>query len=138
MLYLEHLNLVVKDIPRALAFYQAAFPHWHVRGEGHSTWHGKPRRWLHFGDDYLYLALSDHGDSDIRDNSGYQVGLSHFSFVTDELTQLTQRLNAAGFIGEQGDGTSGIRNNTYFVDADGYEVEFVEYLTEVVSIRNDY
>lgn len=138
MLYLEHLNLVVKDIPRALAFYQAAFPHWHVRGEGHSTWHGKPRRWLHFGDDYLYLALSDHGDSDIRDNSGYQVGLSHFAFVTDELAKVTQRLKAAGFIGEQGDGTSGIRNNTYFVDADGYEIEFVEYLTEVVAKRNDY
>ena len=138
MLYLEHLNLVVKDIPRALAFYQAAFPHWHVRGEGHSTWHGKPRRWLHFGDDYLYLALSDHGNSDIRDNSGYQVGLSHFAFVTDEFEQVTQRLEAAGFIGEKGDGTSGIRNNTYFVDADGYEVEFVEYLTEVVAKRNDY
>ena len=138
MLYLEHLNLVVKDIPRALAFYQEAFPHWRIRGEGHSKWHGKPRRWLHFGDDYLYLALSDHGDSDIRDNSGYQVGLSHFAFVTDELEQVTQRLKAAGFIGKQGDGTSGIRNNTYFVDADGYEIEFVEYLTEVVSRRNDY
>ena len=138
MLYLEHLNLVVKDIPRALAFYQAAFPHWRIRGKGRSKWHGKPRCWLHFGDDYLYLALSDHGDSDIRDNSGYQVGLSHFAFVTDELVKVTQRLKAAGFIGKQGDGTSGIRNNTYFVDADGYEIEFVEYLTEVVSRRNDY
>ena len=42
MLYLEHLNLVVKDISPALAFYQAAFPHWRIRGEGQSTWYGKP------------------------------------------------------------------------------------------------
>jgi len=138
MLYLEHLNLVVKDIPKALAFYQAAFPHWRIRGEGRSTWYGKDRRWLHFGDDYLYLALSDHGESDIRDNSGYQVGLSHIAFVTDELAQVTQRLEAAGFTAEKGEGSPGIRNNTYFTDADGYEIEFVEYLTEVVKERNDY
>jgi catechol 2,3-dioxygenase-like lactoylglutathione lyase family enzyme len=138
MLYLEHLNLVVKDIPRALAFYQAAFPHWHVRGEGRSTWHGIPRRWLHFGDDYLYLALSDHGESNIRDNSGFEVGLSHFAFVTDELENVTQRLEAAGFSADKGEGTPNIRNNTYFTDADGYEIEFVEYLTEIVGKRNDY
>ena len=138
MLYLEHLNLVVRDISKALAFYQAAFPHWKIRGEGHSTWHGKPRRWLHFGDDHLYLALSDHGESDIRDNSGFEVGLSHFAFVTDELAQVTQRLESAGFIGEKGEGTTGIRNNTYFTDADGYEIEFVEYLTDAVGKRNDY
>lgn len=138
MLYLEHLNLVVKDIPQALTFYQAAFPHWRVRGEGRTTWHGKPRRWLHFGDDNIYLALSDHGESDIRDNSAFQVGLSHFAFVTDELAQVTQRLQAAGFVGEQGDGTPDVRNNSYFVDSDGYEVEFVEYLTAVIEQRNDY
>ena len=138
MLYLEHLNLVVKDIPQALAFYRAAFPHWRIRGEGRSMWHGKPRRWLHFGDDYLYLAFSDHGESSIRDNSGFEIGLSHFAFVTDELEQVTQRLEAAGFIGKKGEGTANIRNNTYFVDADGYEIEFVEYLTEVVAERNDY
>ncbi|WP_085299503.1 VOC family protein [Cognaticolwellia mytili] len=138
MLYLEHLNLVVRDISQALAFYQAAFPHWRIRGEGRSTWRGKPRRWLHFGDDYLYLALSDHGESNIRDNSGFEVGLSHFAFVTDELEQVTQRLADAGFIGEKGDGAPGTRNNTYFIDADGYEIEFVEYLTKTIEKRNDY
>lgn len=138
MLYLEHLNLVVRDISQALAFYQAAFPDWRIRGEGRSTWRGKPRRWLHFGDDYLYLALSDHGESNIRDNSGFEVGLSHFAFVTDELEQVTQRLADAGFIGEKGDGAPGTRNNTYFIDADGYEIEFVEYLTKTIEKRNDY
>lgn len=138
MLYLEHLNLVVKNIPQALTFYQAAFPHWCIRGGGQSTWHGKPRRWLHFGDDSIYLALSDHGESDIRDNKAFQVGLSHFAFVTDELAQVTQRLKAAGFVDVQGDGAEGIRKNTYFVDSDGFEVEFVEYLTADIEKRNDY
>lgn len=32
MIHLEHINLVVDDIPAALRFYQAAFPHWRVRG----------------------------------------------------------------------------------------------------------
>ena len=27
-MHLEHLNLVVSDIPKSLEFYQAAFPHW--------------------------------------------------------------------------------------------------------------
>lgn len=34
MLHLEHLNLVVNDIPATLAFYQAAFPNWRIREEG--------------------------------------------------------------------------------------------------------
>ncbi|UUO24875.1 VOC family protein [Colwellia sp. M166] len=138
MLYLEHLNLVVKDIPQALKFYQVAFPHWRIRGEGQSTWYGKPRRWLHFGDDDIYLALSDHGESDIRDNRAFQVGLSHFAFVTNELTNITQRLMAAGFVGVQGDGAAGVRNNTYFIDSDGYEIELVEYLTADIGQKNDY
>ena len=32
MITLEHINLVVSDIEKRLAFYQAAFPNWHVRG----------------------------------------------------------------------------------------------------------
>ena len=39
MLYIEHINLVVKDIPAVLKFYEAAFPHWKVRDEGDSDWY---------------------------------------------------------------------------------------------------
>lgn len=34
MIQLEHINLVVKNIPEMLKFYQTAFPHWYVRDEG--------------------------------------------------------------------------------------------------------
>ena len=69
MLHLEHLNLVVNDISAALEFYRAAFPHWRVREEGESTWSEKPRKWLHFGDDYQYLTFNDNGEGDNRDLS---------------------------------------------------------------------
>ncbi|MFA0724985.1 VOC family protein, partial [Vibrio sp. 10N.222.49.E5] len=38
MIQLEHVNLVVKDIPEMLVFYKAAFPHWYVRDEGKGEW----------------------------------------------------------------------------------------------------
>ena len=55
-MYLEHVNLVVADMDAMLHFYRAAFPHWRIRDEGAGEWYGKPRKWLHFGDDYHYLA----------------------------------------------------------------------------------
>ena len=81
MLHLEHLNLVVNDIPQTLSFYQAAFPHWAVRGGGQNDWYGKPRSWVHFGDDYQYLAFNDNGVGENRDLKGHQVGLAHFAYV---------------------------------------------------------
>lgn len=45
MLRLEHVNLAVSDIGNSLKFYQAAMPHWQVRGEGIGGWSGTPRRW---------------------------------------------------------------------------------------------
>ncbi|MFQ3267278.1 MAG: putative enzyme related to lactoylglutathione lyase [Colwellia sp.] len=33
MITFKHINLVVSDIEKSLTFYQAAFPHWHLRGD---------------------------------------------------------------------------------------------------------
>jgi len=136
MIQLEHLNLVVKDIPKALAFYQAAFPHWRVRGEGSQTWFGVQRNWLHFGDDYQYLTFNDDGKGENRDLTGHQVGLAHFAFVTNNLAALIARLEQSGFsIAKQG-AQEPHRKNIYFVDPDGFEVEFVEYLSDIPFERN--
>ena len=70
MIQLEHINLVVKNIKKSLEFYQTAFPHWTVRGGGKSEWYGKPRNWIHFGDDYHYLALADDGVGNNRNLKG--------------------------------------------------------------------
>ncbi len=138
MLHLEHLNLVVSDLNKTLAFYQAAFPHWTVRGGGEGEWYGKPRNWLHFGDDYQYLAFSDHGVGENRDINGHTVGLAHFAFVTSDIAGVIERLAKAGFAIAHEGAEDEYRKNVYFVDPSGYEVEFVEYLSDVPALRNRY
>ena len=138
MLHLEHLNLVVNDIPQTLSFYQAAFPHWAVRGGGQNDWYGKSRSWVHFGDDYQYLAFNDNGVGENRDLKGHQVGLAHFAFATNDIKGVITRLQEAGFEIAI-DGAEDIyRKNVYFIDPNGYEVEFVEYVSDIPSERNRY
>ena len=138
MLKLEHLNLVVRDIDKALRFYQAAFPHWKTRGGGDSEWYGKPRRWIHFGDDYQYLTFNDDGDSDVRNPEGHQVGLSHMGFVTNDIVGVIERLQAAGFEMSHPGADDTYRRNVYFFDPDGMEVEFVQYNSDHPDLRNRY
>lgn len=136
MVHLEHINLVVDDIPAMLKFYQAAFPHWKVRTSGSGDWYGKPRNWLHFGDDYQYIALSDNGEGKNRDLSGHQIGLAHFAYVTDNIDAIINRLTAAGYpVAKQG-AEEPFRKNIYFFDPAGFEVEFVEYLSDLPEERN--
>ena len=136
MLHLEHVNLVVNDLPAALAFYQTAFPHWQVRASGDGEWYGKPRRWLHFGDDFQYLAFNDHGEGENRDLEGHQVGLAHFAFVTDSIDALIRRMTDAGYAIASDGVKEPWRRNVYFIDPAGFEVEFVQYLSDVPQERN--
>jgi len=135
-MYLEHVNLVVADIDAMLHFYRAAFPHWHIRDEGRGEWYGKPRKWLHFGDDYHYLALSDHSEGENRDLAGHSVGFAHFAYVTHNLDAVIARLNAAGFAIAKPGADDPYRKNIYFIDPAGFEVEFVEYLSDIPAQRN--
>lgn len=136
-MYLEHVNLVVNNVPDMLHFYGAAFPHWQVRSEGKGEWHGKPRTWLHFGDDYHYIALSDHGEGENRDLAGHSVGLAHFAYVVSNIEAVIQRLVEAGYSIAKPGAENLYRKNIYFVDPAGFEVEFVEYLSDVPSERNN-
>ncbi|GAB58111.1 VOC family protein [Rheinheimera nanhaiensis] len=135
-MYLEHVNLVVADMDAMLHFYRAAFPHWRIRDEGHGEWYGKPRKWLHFGDDYHYLALSDHGEGLNRKLEGHSVGLAHFAYVTNNLAAVINRLQSAGYAIAKPGATEPYRKNVYFIDPAGFEVEFVEYLSDLPQQRN--
>jgi catechol-2,3-dioxygenase len=135
-MYLEHVNLVVNNIDAMLQFYRAAFPHWQIRDQGHGDWYGKPRKWLHFGDDYHYIALSDNGEGANRELSGHSVGLAHFAYVTHNLDDVIARLTSAGFAIAKPGADEPYRKNIYFVDPAGFEVEFVEYLTDIPAQRN--
>mgnify|MGYP000476914911 CR=1 FL=1 len=138
MITLEHVNLVVRDIEKTLAFYQAAFPHWTVRGGGISEWYGKPRNWVHFGDNYQYLAFNDDGVGENRDLKGHQVGLAHFAFVTSDIKGVIERLAQAGFAVDKQGAEDAYRENVYYIDPNGYEVEFVQYLSDLPNDRNRY
>ena len=137
-MHLEHLNLVVADIDAELAFYRAAFPHWRERGSGKGTWSDKPRTWLHFGDDEQYLTFNDNGMGENRDLAGHQVGLAHFAFVTNDLAGVVERLAQAGFIKDKDGAYDPYRTNVYFIDPAGYEVEFVQYHSDLPEERNRY
>lgn len=136
MLHLEHINLVVNDIPATLAFYQAALPHWQVRDQGEGAWNGKPRTWLHFGDDYQYLTFNDNGEGSPRDLLGHQPGLAHFAFVTNNIDAVIERLEAAGYAVDKDGADEPHRRNVYFIDPNGIEVEFVQYLSDLPTQRN--
>lgn len=136
MVQIEHINIVVKDLAGSLNFYKAAFPHWSIRAKGEMNWYGKVRNWLHFGDDYFYLSLNDSGEGENRNLKGVQVGLAHVGFVTNNLNRTIQRLRAAGFKVDKDGADSQYRKNAYFLDPDGYEVEFVEYLSDLPIERN--
>ena len=138
MIHLEHVNLIVRDIEETLTFYRAAFPHWSVRGGDKGEWSGKPRNWVHFGDDYQYLAFGDNGVGENRDLAGHQVGLAHFAYVTDDIAGIIQRLTDAGFSIAKDGMDDEYRQNIYFLDPNGYEVEFVQYNTDIPTLRNRY
>jgi len=135
-MHLEHLNLVVKNITEALKFYKAVFPHWRIRSRGQAEWYGVERNWVHFGDDYQYITFNDDGTGENRDLSGHQTGLAHFAYVTENLQAVVDRLEAAGFNIAKSGAENHFRKNVYFVDPDGFEVEFVEYLSDLPTERN--
>ncbi|WP_394495423.1 VOC family protein [Shewanella sp. ENK2] len=135
---LEHLNLVVNDLTETLAFYQAAFPHWTVRGSGEGEWHGVQRKWIHFGDDNNYLSLNDNGKGTMRPIEGYDLGLAHFAYEVSDLDGLRNRMEKAGFEIAIVGGKDANYDSVYYNDPNGYEVEFVQYTTDIPSERNQY
>ncbi len=136
MIRLEHANLVVNDIEPTLSFLQAAFPHWQVRASGPSTWYGKPRKWLHFGDDFTFITLNDNGDGAPRDLTGHAPGLAHLGFTVTNIERLIERLERKGYTPSVALDTQGYRRNVYYIDPAGLEFEFIEYLSDDPVERN--
>ncbi|WP_022943168.1 VOC family protein [Psychromonas hadalis] len=136
MIRLEHINLVVNDITTSLTFYKAAFPEWKVRDSGAGEWSGKPREWLHFGDDTTYLALNNNAESPPRNLAGHQAGLAHFAFEINDLKAMQMRLLEAGFKHHSRVNNNPYRHNIYYLDPDGNEIEFVQYFSDLVEQRN--
>ncbi|WP_044618703.1 VOC family protein [Gynuella sunshinyii] len=135
MMRIEHVNLIVTDIDASIRFYQAAMPHWSVRASGEMDWYGRHRHWVHFGDDYHYLTLNDHGDGRDRLQLMHQVGVAHVGIEISSVDQLLERMEQAGYTPHQ-QGKGDERQNAYFLDPDGTEIEFVQYFSDQPDVRN--
>ena len=141
---IEHVNLFVTAIGPTLEFLQAAFPDWRLRGEGGGEWAGAPRRWVHFGDEEFYVTLNDftpaHGKTEggQRKRDSTAPGLAHIGFEVGSLDAVTERLEKAGYAPHHHGEDHPHRRNAYFLDREGLEFEFVEYLSDAPAERNLY
>jgi catechol 2,3-dioxygenase-like lactoylglutathione lyase family enzyme len=138
---LEHANINVRSIDEAIRFLTTAFPEFRVRGRGEVE--GRP--WVHVGTDCSYLALNEFPSS--AEGSGNGVNgarefgtepLNHLGFVVDDAEAMARRLGAAGFREGFAAPAHQYRIRKYFLDADGYEWEFVQYLTDDPALQNEY
>lgn len=135
---IEHINLVLCDPEPTIAFLQTAFPHWRIRGSGCSDWYGKPRTWLHFGDDDIYIALSDNGEGEGRDLKAHRPGLAHIGLVVDDIEGLMARFAMKGILPSVKLTSIPARRNVYYECPAGIEWEFVQYDSDIPKIRNHY
>lgn len=135
---LEHANLVVTAIEPTLSFLSAAFPEWRVRGEGRDAWRGMKRRWLHFGDDDFYVTLNDYGRGRQRDLDSADPGLAHLGFAVASVDETVARLKKAGHAPTHWGPDHPHRRNVYYIDGEGLEFEFVEYLSDKPEEKNLY
>jgi catechol 2,3-dioxygenase-like lactoylglutathione lyase family enzyme len=133
---LEHANLTVRDIDSAIRFLQTAFPEFCIRHDGES----EGKRWVHIGTDETYLALNQarvEPDALWVPYAGVP-GVNHLAYEVDDVEALRERLRAAGYRDSTVPNRHPYRKRVYFYDADGNDWEFVQYLSDDPSRRNDY
>lgn len=135
MIKLEHANLSVADVEATTRFLITAFPEFRLRGEGHDS-QGRP--WRHVGTNDFYVALQAVPQRSGREPYGNATGLNHLGWEVEDVDALEARMRAAGYRPNLRDDTHPARKRTYFLDADGYDWEFVEYLSDDPAERHDY
>ena len=138
---IEHANITVESVDRAVEFLTAAFPHFRIRG-GKETDHGDwQKRWLHLGTDETYIALEEVSfEPECLRTRGRDPGVNHIGFVVDDLGAVLERLRSAGYepgkVMEEREGP--YRKRAYVLDGVANEWEFVQYLTDDPDKASDY
>lgn len=135
---LDHVNVSVVSIDRAVRFLRVAFPEFRLRGRGGSDHGDWTEQWLHLGTDEVYVCLNqssilEKADRDPRKTTG----INPIGFAVVAVEPLHQRYTERGFkcapVDEQPS-----RKRLYVTDADGITWEFIEYLSADPAVRNDY
>lgn len=128
---LEHIHVNVDSIAKTEQFLQVAAPQFLLRGAGDAEGYG---RWVHIGTESNYVALTE------VPGTGVVPELRHIGMQVDDIEGLMARLAAAGV--EAADSSEldshPHRRRVYYVDGNGLHWEFVQYLSENPSQRNDY
>lgn len=132
--YMEHANITVKNLEDAIDFFKTAFPTFKIRGGGSAGL----RSWIHLGDDTTYLALNNEPKEDNPGKNYDKAGINHIGFVVSDVAGIAKRLLAKGYKRSFPKQVQKFRIRDYFLDADGNEYEFVEYLSENMEERNTY
>ena len=142
--YVEHANLTVSNLDAAIDFLTTALPDFEVR----KRWVIDDKEWAHIGTDTTYLALNTPLDAKSlsperpdQEHQMYAVGFNHVGFVVGDVSDVRNRLLAASHA--RGYNAGEIiehphRRSVYFLDRDGNEFEFMQYLTEDPALRNSY
>ena len=134
---LEHANLSVRDINATMRFLQTAFPEFRVRFDGRAK---DGTGWVHFGTDDTYISLNQATvvpEKCWQPYSGVP-GVNHLAYEVDDVAALRQRLGAAGYHDSTPENHHPYRQRVYFLDPDGNDWEFVQYLSDDPAKRNDY
>ena len=121
---LEHINMTVSDPKATAAWIERVFG-WKIRWEGAGMETGYT---VHIGEEDTYVALFTYPDPAKPKDESYVTlgGFNHWAVVVDDLEEVERRAKAEGFhVGQHHDYEPGRR--FYFHDADGIEVEVVQY-----------
>ena len=141
---LEHINLRVPSIAKTQTFLHSAFPDFHERGSGYNATYGY---WSHFGNDTTYIALlqgEKPGEETEQCISPYHYSdpyrLMHTAYEVNDINELITRLRLQGFEPSITDDLHSHphRRRVYYLDGNGIEWEFIEYLSNQIDKRNDY
>lgn len=132
--YLEHANITVNSIKESVHFFQTAFPHFKVRGGGNER-----REWIHLGDDTTYIAINQANNTgEGLSKNMNELGINHIGFVVENVEEIADRLLKSGYVRDYPKQIEKYRLRDYFIDKDGNEFEFVQYLSDKIEERNSF
>ena len=124
-MYLEHVNVTVRDLEESVAFYCELLG-------GVVSWRGKalnmnkvvPAAHVKLSSGYLSMFECERGGSAVYDYA--PPGINHIGFVVDDLAQTRSRLESLGVnVEKEADYSPGVR--LYVFDPNGIELELVGY-----------
>ncbi len=139
--YVEHANVTVSNLDKAIEFLTTAIPEFAIR----KRFHLDGREWAHVGTSESYIAVVEEAPTEKptgeRRANMDRLGFNHVGFVVPDAATTRSRLRKAGFQGGYNDGElieAPTRTSVYYLDADGNEFEFMQYLTTDIDARNLY